>query len=95
MLMKQCPKCGQKSCSSSDKGEWRCPYKNCGEDLKDVKSEQANRRGRRVMESLSDENLMEAYRNALELNLEKAFIQLLVKEMDRRGLEKPNDIDKK
>lgn len=41
------------------------------------------------MESLSDENLLEAYRSALELDLEEAFIQLLLEEMKRRGICKP------
>lgn len=84
--MKRCPKCGQKSFSGSDTGEWKCPYKDCGEDLKDVKAKVANRKGERVMESLSDEHLLEAYRIAMELNLEEAFIQMLKQEMERRGI---------
>lgn len=38
------------------------------------------------MESLWDESLLEAYRIAMKLNLEEAFIQMLLKEMGRRGL---------
>lgn len=38
MLMKQCPKCGQKAFSIYNTGEWKCPYDGCGEDLNDVKA---------------------------------------------------------
>lgn len=38
------------------------------------------------MGSLSNEHLLEAYGLALELNLEEAFIRMLLQEMDRRGI---------
>lgn len=46
------------------------------------------------MESLWDESLLEAYRIAMELNLEEAFIQMLLKEMNRRGLSNETSMDK-
>lgn len=38
------------------------------------------------MESLSNEDLLEIYELAMELNLEEQFIQILLREIDRRGL---------
>ena len=36
---------------------------------------------------LSDEQLMEVYKQAIENKLEQDFITILAKEMDKRGLE--------
>lgn len=39
-----------------------------------------------MFDSLSDQQLIDAYQKATELNLEQDFIQLLKKELSNRGL---------
>jgi len=36
MYMKECPECGKKAYSASDRGKWSCPH--CNEDLTDIKA---------------------------------------------------------
>jgi hypothetical protein len=40
-----------------------------------------------MMRLLSDDVLLEAYKNAVELELDENFIQLLKKEIESRGLQ--------
>lgn len=42
--------------------------------------------GERILKLLSNEHLLECYEVALELKLEEDFIQMLVQEMDLRGI---------
>ena len=43
MHVKQCPECGAKSYSASDRGDWECP--ECGADLAGLGSEVADGAG--------------------------------------------------
>lgn len=46
MLVKKCSFCGEKSYSSTDKGNWICPY--CGMDISRESSSEASAKDNKV-----------------------------------------------